>query len=266
MLGGSDRSDDRVVRCARAERGQPRGHRACRASTHRRDQLRVDSLDWTALAFTFGLVLAVGLLFGLAPALHATRSSLSNALKEGDAIERRVVSAFSGRRFLVVVEVAMALVLLAGSGLMLRSLTKVVGHRHRASTRTNVSDASPHRAARRIGARFPSRFLRAAHRTPARVPGVTNASDSAVARHSAADATSRCSTLPGQPRARLRASSADRASIGSRPDYFATLRVPLKRGRMFTDADRHGRVEGRRDQRSGRANAVAGRRSRSASA
>src|SRR5205814_1720221 len=77
------------------------------------------SLDWTALGFTFGIALLVGLLFGLAPALHATRSSVSNALKEGGAAAgAKHRGAPTGRRVLVVAEVSLALVLLAGSGLM----------------------------------------------------------------------------------------------------------------------------------------------------
>ena len=83
------------------------------------------SLDWTALAFTLGSSLAVGLLFGLIPALHATRTSLADTMKDGAGSDR-ARGASVGRRMLVVVEVAMALVLLVGSGLMLRSLGKLL--------------------------------------------------------------------------------------------------------------------------------------------
>src|SRR5262245_1668165 len=79
-------------------------------------------LDWTALAFTFGITLVVGLLFGLLPALHATRTSVVDGIKGADSELR----ASTARRLLVIGEVALALVLLAGSGLMIRSLTKLL--------------------------------------------------------------------------------------------------------------------------------------------
>jgi predicted permease len=79
-------------------------------------------LDWQALAFGLGTSLVVGLLFGLAPALAATRASLSDVLKN----DRTVASAGVGRRTLVVTEIALAIVLLVGSGLMLRSLAKLL--------------------------------------------------------------------------------------------------------------------------------------------
>ena len=82
-------------------------------------------LDGAALAFTAALALATGLLFGLVPALQATRPSLAPALK-GDADPGRA-RRLRGRNALVVGEIALALVLLAGSGLMLRSLGKLLG-------------------------------------------------------------------------------------------------------------------------------------------
>jgi len=83
-------------------------------------------LDGQALAFASCLAIATGLLFGLVPALQSTQSSLTGALKEeagGDDGNRRVISS---RNVLAIVEIALAVVLLAGSGLMLRSLGKLL--------------------------------------------------------------------------------------------------------------------------------------------
>jgi hypothetical protein len=83
-------------------------------------------LDGEALAFAACLAIATGLLFGLVPALQSTRSSLTGALKEeaggGDGARRTL----SSRNVLAIVEIALAVVLLAGSGLMLRSLGKLL--------------------------------------------------------------------------------------------------------------------------------------------
>src|SRR5699024_5340070 len=83
------------------------------------------ALDWTALAFTLGIGVVVGLAFGLVPALHATRTSLAETMEDGAGSDRARGGSFS-RRMLVIVEVAVALVLWAGSGLMLRSLSKLL--------------------------------------------------------------------------------------------------------------------------------------------
>ena len=82
-------------------------------------------LDATALLFTLGVAVVVGLLFGLAPAFRATRASVAETLKDAGADSGRH-GRLNGRRLLVVVEVALALVLLIGSGLMIRSLANLL--------------------------------------------------------------------------------------------------------------------------------------------
>jgi putative ABC transport system permease protein len=84
--------------------------------------LRIDS---SILIFSFALSFVTGLLFGLAPALQSSRLDLNEALKEGG----RNASAGSGQRLrsaLVVSEIALAVVLLVGAGLMLRSLSNLL--------------------------------------------------------------------------------------------------------------------------------------------
>jgi putative ABC transport system permease protein len=78
-------------------------------------------LDGRVLAFTFALALLTGLIFGLAPALQASRSDLVPALKD-DASTVQGYRRFNLRNVLVVAQVALSLVLLIGAGLFLRSL------------------------------------------------------------------------------------------------------------------------------------------------
>jgi len=78
------------------------------------------ALDARSIAYTVGISLATGLVFGMVPALHATRSNLQDSLKEGAR------GSTGGRRAwlrngLVVVEIAMSLVLLIGASLFVRS-------------------------------------------------------------------------------------------------------------------------------------------------
>lgn len=80
-------------------------------------------LDGRVLAFTFVLSLATGVIFGLAPALQASRSDLVPALKGEDSAAAQGRRSFSLRNLLVVAQVALSLVLLIGTGLFLRSLS-----------------------------------------------------------------------------------------------------------------------------------------------
>jgi predicted permease len=85
-------------------------------------RLREIGLDWWVVAFTISVSLIAGLLFGLAPLLHLSGRSMAVSLKEG---ARRATAAAARqrlRRGLVVAEVALAVVLAIGAGLLIRSL------------------------------------------------------------------------------------------------------------------------------------------------
>jgi putative ABC transport system permease protein len=89
-------------------------------------QLSSVSLNLMALLFTLGVALLTSVLCGLIPALHAARTDLHTSLKEGarsTAGRAREVT----RKALLVVEVSLALVLLVGAGLLVRSMTRVLG-------------------------------------------------------------------------------------------------------------------------------------------
>ncbi|MEK6286963.1 MAG: ABC transporter permease [Acidobacteriota bacterium] len=79
-------------------------------------------LDGRVLAFTFALSLATGVIFGLAPALQASRPDLVPALKDEVSVVAQGRRRLSLRNLLVVAQVALSLVLLIGAGLFLRSL------------------------------------------------------------------------------------------------------------------------------------------------
>jgi putative ABC transport system permease protein len=81
------------------------------------------SLDTRVLLFTLGVCLLTGLLFGLAPALQATRVDFHATLKEGAG---GGVARQRARSVLVITEIALSLVLLVGVGLLLRSLTALL--------------------------------------------------------------------------------------------------------------------------------------------
>jgi putative ABC transport system permease protein len=90
-------------------------------------RLQTVTLDGTVLLFSVGLSIATGILFGLAPALSASKPDLTEALKDatrGSTVGRKTNRI---RSALVVSAVALSLVLLAGAGLLLRSFMNVTG-------------------------------------------------------------------------------------------------------------------------------------------
>jgi putative ABC transport system permease protein len=197
------------------------------------------ALDWTALAFTLGLALVVGIFFGLAPALHATRASLSDAMKEGGSGADNVRGSHgsTGRRLLVVAEVALALVLLAGSGLMIRSLTKLLAidpgfdAHNLLTTRLTIPPGGLARDS------LPGFYSQLTERLRA-LPGVTN-----VGLASCAPLSGGCNQTLIDFKDRPSVELAQQPLVGVHwvtSEFFAAARVPLKRGRLFTTTDRVG--------------------------
>jgi predicted permease len=82
-------------------------------------------IDWRVFAFAAGLSVVTGLLFGVAPALRATRTDLAGAMKENSRSVSSTRSILS--KALIVVQVALSLVLIVGAGLFLKSLYNLRG-------------------------------------------------------------------------------------------------------------------------------------------
>lgn len=77
--------------------------------------------DWRLTAFVAGVALLTTILFGLAPALRATRVALAEAMKQAGAADGERRERFGLGRALVVVQVALSMVLVAGAALLLRT-------------------------------------------------------------------------------------------------------------------------------------------------
>ena len=92
-------------------------------------------LDWPVAGFALGLTLLTGLICGLASAFAALRTSVNHALKEGGRTGTSGAGHVRMRSALVITEIAVALILLAASGLLLRSFEKHASRRPRLSAR-----------------------------------------------------------------------------------------------------------------------------------
>jgi predicted permease len=90
-------------------------------SERREDFALAPSLDWRVLGFTIGVTLVTGVLFGLAPALRGTRVNLNDSLRDSGRTTASG-SKLNLAKGLVIIQVALSLLLVAGAGLFLRTL------------------------------------------------------------------------------------------------------------------------------------------------
>ncbi|MGB7355630.1 MAG: ABC transporter permease, partial [Acidobacteriaceae bacterium] len=86
----------------------------------------VIGLDWRVLLYCLGVTVVTGIVFGLAPALAASKTDLNDALKEGGVTSTTESGRRRLRNGLVVCETALALVLLAGAGLLVRTFLRLM--------------------------------------------------------------------------------------------------------------------------------------------
>jgi len=197
------------------------------------------TIDGTIVAFTLVLSVVTGLLFGLAPALRLSRGSLHATLREG-ARGATGGSLARVRGALVLGEVAVALMLLVGAGLLIRSfdkLTKVdLGFDPAQVLTYSVTfPSAKFRDRDQAGPLYEALLERA--RT---LPGVQQAALSAdLPMDGASYLSFDIEGRPSRP-ARPGAAPEDMQPFAVSPDYFATMHIPLVRGRLISAADRAG--------------------------
>jgi putative ABC transport system permease protein len=202
------------------------------ANVPRITELRIDGL---VALFTLGVSLATGLLFGLAPAVQTSRTNLQETLKEGGRGATADRSGHAMRRVLVVAEVALALTLLTGAGLLIKSLALLQGVNPGFDSRSLLTFrvAIPNAKYRSDTARV-QYFERAIEAVRA-VPGVTDAGISSVLPFSDNWSTGSFAVEGYQPPTGKPGPWGDQRTVS--PGFFTTLRVPLLKGRLFTERD-----------------------------
>lgn len=196
------------------------------------------SLNWQVALFAFALGIVTGLICGIAPAFAALRTDVNGALKEGG----RTGTAGGGharlRSALVVTEIAIALVLLTASGLLLRSFEKMrdvdLGFQPDHATAANYS--LPHE-------KYPTQasvdnFNRELLRRLKSLPGVEDAGLTSNLPASGGFGNETFVVEGYTPGKGAPLNLASPASLIG--DYFQSMKIPLLRGRTFTDADRTG--------------------------
>jgi putative ABC transport system permease protein len=193
------------------------------------------NLDGRVLGFTLLMTCFSGLVFGLAPALQGSQVDLNTTLKEGGRSGAEGFRRNRLRKLFIVSEFALALLLLVGAGLMIRSFLRLQQVNpgftpDRVLTAQIVLPQSSYREAARVGA-----FQRQLLQRVQTLPGVEAASvsmslppDLLMMRNPFA--VEGQTPSPGQPQP-----TAEQLLVS--PDYFRTLGIRQLAGRAFTDAD-----------------------------
>jgi putative ABC transport system permease protein len=201
-------------------------------------RLDVIGIDGAVLAFTFGVSVLTGIVFGLAPAIRAARVDLNTGLKAGGRSSQSdggfVTSRRRLRSLLVVAEVAFSLMLLIGAGLLIRSFIRLQSVPPGFNAENVIS--------MRLGAsgrQFPNRdaaveYFRQFGDRIARIPGVKvrGAVSSLPFTSAVGWGSINVEGFTPQPGQELQVDQ--RAAT---PDYFKTMEIPLVKGRFFTDFD-----------------------------
>jgi putative ABC transport system permease protein len=191
-------------------------------------------IDLAVLCFGLAASVFSGVVFGLAPALRASRIDLTDALKDSG----RSTSGRGGlRNALVVAELGLAFVLAVGAGLLAKSFVRVMNvdpgfDPHNVLTLNTYVYAKRYQPDE-AGVSYARQVLERLAATP----GIESAAFVSVLPLTSFDRV----LVHVQDRLRANASegpSADRYSIS--PDYFRVMRIPVKRGRVFNDQDRAG--------------------------
>jgi putative ABC transport system permease protein len=202
------------------------------------DLPRVDEVgvDVTALAFALGISLAASVLFGLAPALQVSRVQLVEGLRQGGKGSASGARRSWTRHAFVVAEVALAVVLVVGAGLLGRSLIALAEVDLGFATDKLVVLRTSVPVANRADASRATAFFRAVLPEIRSTPGVVAAGAGfSLPTAVKSDGGYWIEGGPGPEETGVRAPQAIFNVVT--PDYFRAMRIPIVRGRDFTDAD-----------------------------
>ncbi len=192
------------------------------------------TMDAQVFAFFAVVCLGTGIVFGLAPALHVSKTDLNEVLKEGGRSGSSGVRARRWTSVLIVAELALTLVLLAGAGLMMRSFLTLY--------RLDVGVDTAHLLTMRLALpvqKYPTLESRRAffERLDQRIAGISGIQAGMITTNMPlGGGNGRLLAIEGHPLAAgERAPLVTQVMIG--PRYFETLGLRIVRGRGFDDLD-----------------------------
>jgi predicted permease len=208
-------------------------------------------IDWVVLAFALLISILTGLMFGLAPALHSAKGALSSAIREGGRGSGYSTKTGRLRDILIVSELAFAVILMVGAGLLLRTLRDLLqenpGFNPTQVVTANIQLPNPNESGADPYLDVPHKaaFDRELLRRMKAIPGVelaaitsalpsTNTNPNAVG-----GIANEGFAIEDRPVESSQNLSAERIRISS--DYFKVLQATLLSGRPFTEGDEDGK-------------------------
>ncbi len=194
-------------------------------------------VDGRVLGFALAISLLAGFLSGVAPAIQGSAAKLNDALKEGGRLSGAVPVRSRLRSSLVVGEVALSLVLLAGAGLLIRSFVHVLGADKGFDPEGVLTLELSLTDARYREPRSQRLFIEQLMGRITALPGVEAAG---LVSHLPLDGSNTDGDFRIEGRSYPRESGPKSAKRFASPDYFRVMRIPLVRGRYFTDQDAEG--------------------------
>ena len=192
-------------------------------------------LDWRVLTFTAGVSLLTGLVFGMVPAFQASRTELTESLKEGGRSGGGGARRNWMRSALVVSELAVAVILLVGAGLLIQSLWRLqkvdsgLQPDHVLTFTVSISDV-------KYPSEQQSQFFQQLRTKLESLPGVEGASG-VLPLPLSGDRFSISFEIDGRPVAKKDQPSAD--FFVADAGYFKAMGIPIVKGRDFNQFDQH---------------------------
>jgi putative ABC transport system permease protein len=193
-------------------------------------------MDWRVLGFTLGVSLLTGLIFGLAPAFHSSKTELVESLKEGGRGTSEGGRRNRVRNVLVVVELAIAVILLVGAGLLMQSLWRLQKVNSGLQPE-NVLTFNVVLPEVKYNSDKQAQFFIDLKQRLESTPGVQSAS-AILPLPLSGDRFSISFEIEGRPLPPKDHPSADFFAAGV--GYFKTMGIPILKGRDFEDRDKHG--------------------------
>jgi len=199
-------------------------------------------LDGRVVAFTFFVSLLTGIVFGLAPALRASRVDLNETLKEGGGGADGGYSHHLTRRLLVIFEVALSLIVLICAGLLIRSYQRVVNAHPGFDSRNVHAMRLSLPAAKYATPESTVGFFRQVSERLKRTPGVESVGVSYSLPMSTVAFAWEPITIEGYVPPTTHDTIISNVRIVN-PGYFDVMRIPLAEGRYFAGQDIRGAQE-----------------------
>jgi len=192
-------------------------------------------IDVRVLLFTMGVSIVTGILFGFAPALHASRQDLGNSLKATGATVTSTRSREQLRSALLISEVALAIVLVIASGLTVRSILRVLDVKLGANPDHVLAMDVYLTGAKYAKPEARNNFFQEAIARIQQIPGVESAG-AILCTPFVGDCWSSVYVIEGRPVPAQTDLPSSLFNVAD-PNFFHTMQIPLLAGRYFNESD-----------------------------